>query len=418
MVSKTKRSVTAVTFCTLCAVYLVNVTITISSIKSAPEPRQLQPLPPKKLKPDEHNRELRKDVIRSPYYPVQLPTYTAELAAQAVRPAPFTCGVKDESAIDPLTQQRPMFSFVHIYKTAGSTMREFFSTYAFICRKGWMCLKCIDLKASSIKSEGNWKNCQVEHAVDRNGKIERIGVKRKLYKHVNNPVLRDKFDLFGGHTRIGAGDNVLNKVGDIHPVRHVVFLRDPMDRYISGVLYQNQKKKKGWVSADFANLIKERVLGSRNAGDYWDRSLSYLLTPSQAEEVQSIKSSFIKTNTTEQYAEFKAMTVINNLMQYNVILGMTERMPQSMEILKHVLMANASKEQEALLDKKATSQSLNVSKKGGVTTSSVLEELKKDAEFMIEFGEFVKYEKMINDFAMNMHLMQHEQVVYQSKLTL
>ena len=343
---------------------------------------------------------------------LELPVYTSEMAAQAVRPAPWTCGAKDDAPIDPLTSQRPMFAFVHIYKTAGSTMRSFFQTYAYICKKGWMCLqKCSGVKFSSIQSAANWKKCQVEHAVDRNRKKEHIGVKRKLYRHVNNTVLRDHFDLFGGHTRMGAGDYVFEKVGDVHPVRHIVFLRDPIDRYVSGVLYQNQKKKKGWTSADFASLVKERILSSRNAGEYWDRSLSYLLTPGQAEHLDSIKSSFVSTNTVEQFAEMKAKTAIHNLANYNVIMGMTEKMDQSMEILKHVLMTKSSKEQQQLLDKHATSKSINVSNKGGVTTSSVLQELKKDEHFMLIFEDYVKYEKIINDYAMNMHLLQHEQVV-------
>ena len=57
--------------------------------------------------------------------PVQIPIYTKEMAAQATHPAPWTCGIND-SSLDPLTQQKPMFAFVHIYKTAGSTMRAFF----------------------------------------------------------------------------------------------------------------------------------------------------------------------------------------------------------------------------------------------------------------------------------------------------
>jgi len=41
---------------------------------------------------------------------------------------------------------------------------------------------------------------------------------------------------------------------------------------------------------------------------------------------------------------------------------------------------------------------------------SVREELEKDREFMSAFEEYVKYEKMINDYAMTMHLKQYEQL--------
>ena len=405
-----KRNATWVILITFSVFYVIHVSITIATLNITPEPRQLRPLPP--MKTNSRASTLR-DLSHTEMLPslAQLPIYTKEMAAQATRPAPWTCGIND-SSLDPLTQQKPMFAFVHIYKTAGSTMRAFFRTYAFICRKGWICLqRCTEVTSSSIQSESKWKNCQVEHAVDRNRKREQLGVKRKHYKVVNNAVLRDTFDMFGGHLRIGAGDFILKKNSDVHPVRHIVFLRDPLDRFISGTLYQLQKKKKGWTSSDFAKLIKERVLGSKEKGEYWDRSLRYLLTPRQAEDFEAVKSSFLETNSTEQFAERKAMTAVQNLMQYNVIIGMTEHMPQSMEILKHVLLPNASKEQEELLDQKATNKTLNVSTKGQVSTSSVRIELEKDPAFMADFEEYVKYEKIVNEYAMNMHLMQHAHVV-------
>jgi len=52
----------------------------------------------------------------------------------------------------------------------------------------------------------------------------------------------------------------------------------------------------------------------------------------------------------------------------------------------------------------------NESRNGAVSTTSVLQELKQDAEFMLMFGEYVKYETMITDYAMRMHLVQHEMV--------
>lgn len=45
--------------------------------------------------------------------------YTSELAAQAVEPTTWVCGEMDmHKALDPITNQRPFFVFVHVYKTA------------------------------------------------------------------------------------------------------------------------------------------------------------------------------------------------------------------------------------------------------------------------------------------------------------
>jgi hypothetical protein len=139
------------------------------------------------------------------------------------------------------------------------------------------------------------------------------------------------------------------------------------------------------------------------------------LTPGQAEEFGSNTDEFMKATSgeisqKEQFAMIKAKTAMNNMWKYNVIVGMTERMEQSMEILKYVFLKNADSKRVSELDQVTDGTEINVSKKGEVSTSSVLDELKKDTEFISIFQEYVKFEKLINDYAMNMHLMQYEQM--------
>eukprot|EP00956_Cyclotella_meneghiniana_P004003 scaffold4865_cov83-Cyclotella_meneghiniana.AAC.1 len=334
------------------------------------------------------------------------------MAVQAIRPAPWTCGNPNDSALDPLTNQKPMFAFVHVYKTAGSTVRTFLRAYAHICRKGWMCLiGCTKVKPSSIQQIGEgsyWNPCKVKERIDRDQSNE--GVFRHV--HVSNIVLKDNIDILGGHFRIGTGDYILQKSLDnnVSPVRHIIFLRNSMERFVSGILYE--RRQEGETLGEIVDLIKKRVRGSRAADDYWRKSLMYLLTPMQAEEFESRKSEFIETNSSfnisakEQFVKDEAMTAIHNLMKYNAIIGMSERMPQSLEILKHVLMTDCTEEQHSKLDFLANATK-NVSH---LTTSSVLAELKKDVNFMSAFEEYVKYETMVNDYAMAMHLKQYEQV--------
>ena len=52
----------------------------------------------------------------------------------------------------------------------------------------------------------------------------------------------------------------------------------------------------------------------------------------------------------------------------------------------------------------------NRSDRGGISTDSVLKELNIDEKFMAIFRDFVKYEQMIVDFAMDMHQKQYEAV--------
>ena len=64
--------------------------------------------------------------------------YTAELAAKAVEPTVWTCGKADRQkggVVDPITNQRPFFAFIHVYKTGGSSVRKFLQEYATTCEK-------------------------------------------------------------------------------------------------------------------------------------------------------------------------------------------------------------------------------------------------------------------------------------------
>ena len=387
---------------------------------------------------------------------LSFPTYTREMAIQAIRPAPWTCGDRQEVATDPLTNQKPIFAFVHVYKSAGSTMRFFFRKYADVCMKTYMTLiSCTNVEPSSIQSTDNWKNCRVKEVFDRRLEIyDWQGMDKddkRVYPTVNNTMLKENVDVFGGHFRIGTGDYIFSSsVRDqnsatTHPaVRYIVFLRDPKTRFVSGVLFKTNQGKYGKQSfEDIIKRIKNQIRGHVKHKEYFGTSLSYLLTPAQAKAFSNMNTTEQEIQTTElspqEYlAEAKAHMAIQNLAHYNVIMGMTESMEQSMQILRHVLVSEFAnmlardverlkKDVEELFDEHTPKDSnaengerkpskdgvmRNVSERdGGLSTASVLEELKKDTEFMPFFDEYVKYEQMITDFAWKMHSMQHEAIM-------
>ena len=118
-------------------------------------------------------------------------------------------------------------------------------------------------------------------------------------------------------------------------------------------------------------------------------------------------------------AELSAKLAIQNMFSYNTIVGMTEDIPTSLKILKHVLannVANESKVNDVFVeygidnDVKSTKKEVraNKSKFNGVSTDLILGELRKDANFMVEADEYIKYEKMVVDYAWGMHKMQFE----------
>lgn len=423
-----------------------------------------------------------------------LPKYTRELAAISIRPSPWTCGDKYDSATDPLTNEKPIFVFVHVYKTAGSTIRSFFQEFAYLCKKSWMLVVgCTGVRLSSITAnDRNWEKCRLKMVLDRDRVYEHDAMAERIYPNVNNTILKDSIDVLGGHLRIGTADYIFptssgkhntiminspttTALASIPPIRHIVFLRDPMERYVSGILYRAMQYDKIEVVTleQTAALVKKRVNDARRHNEYLDNSIKYLLTPEQEKSFDNIKHDMVNKQlasapsaannkmrssllyNSERLAERKARMAIDNLFNYNAIVGMTERMTQSMEMLQHVLVnryeSKARKDNaECLFERYAPSDASsnekkncfiaktdrvddehnreiegedgsdedtslgvvkNASQQGSVSTTSVLKELQKDEDFTRRFQEYVKYEQMIVDFAWEMHFLQWEMVL-------
>eukprot|EP00986_Skeletonema_menzelii_P005264 scaffold1880_cov128-Skeletonema_menzelii.AAC.12 len=105
--------------------------------------------------------------------------YTADLAAKAVEPTVWACGKaggQHENALDPITNQRPFFAFVHVYKTAGSTLRDFFRKYATICKKSL----AIVAKCEFIGQAGaNVEKCRLISSHNAPQSIDRVNTTPK-----------------------------------------------------------------------------------------------------------------------------------------------------------------------------------------------------------------------------------------------
>ena len=329
--------------------------------------------------------------------------YTTELASRAVEPTVWTCGRNDrhnQAVLDPITNQRPFFAFVHVYKTAGSTIRDFFREYAKICKKSLAIVV-------SCHGFDDVDQCRLKFGVNT----------PKQHKSVNDAILYDHYDILGGHFSFGMADHIFSNATVTTTAtspqnRHLVFLRQPMTRYVSRVLFLKNHQRE--TVQDVAEYIKKTIRRYREKGKYVSSIYKYLLTPTQ----RAMK--YDQEQTQEAVVAHKAQLCIDNLVRYNAVVGMTETFSESMQIFEHVLGhtgTSASKEEEVkgLFSRYIGGEvSRNVSKKKSISTGSVLKELNKDDEFMVVFREFVKYEQMIVDFAMDMHQKQYDAVTTKS----
>ncbi|MGK3736867.1 MAG: hypothetical protein ACI8RD_004715, partial [Bacillariaceae sp.] len=346
----------------------------------------------------------------------ELSTYTASLAKIAVKPI-WDCRTKNKK----VQQQEEKLIFIHIFKTAGSTLRHFFATYAKNCKgSGWACIiGCSNAKVESIMNSNkqsknpNWDPCFLKDTVTRNGKAVPVGRGK-----VNSTFLEKETDIYGGHMRLGSGDWLQTRDGgELVKNRYVTFFRDAMTKYISARIYSARTKIK--TKEDIIKHIKSVVTKARSNGDYSDGYFKYLITPTQKKENSGMST------------EKMMQLVKQNLVEYNVVAGMLERMPESMQILQHILdhekimtpvfnyfgmdekpkkKKRRERRHRRLQEHHGSSRKLVAWNQGKISTTEVLAELKEDTEFFKIFTEYIKYEHLVYEFALDIHNLQYAEI--------
>lgn len=324
-----------------------------------------------------------------------LPKYTHSLARKAVKPAPWKCDFRKKDFSPTVEQsQRTIYSFVHIFKCSGSTIRDFFLRYADVCHRGWtLLIHCTDADPDSIESGKEWRRCMRKLAISRkDGRI--VGGSSEEEQKVDSLKIQQGVDIFGGHFKIGIGNYLKN------PVQYLTFLREPMNKYVSSRIFVNRNMTKDWIMSK----IKKDVIHERQLGKYYMRIDDYLLTPF---ETPAMKDASVQE---------KALLVVGNLLKYNVVIGLTEAMGDSMEIYQHIF--DPQKEMGRLFEQYGmigegskmahNATSSTVRNKSLLSSSEMLAELQQDDDFFHQFVEYVKYEKWIYDVGMKMHQVQLE----------
>lgn len=337
----------------------------------------------------------------SPIFPNET-QYTMDLARQAVRPAQWSCRSDGGNTTsigrevgNGNINRRTIFSFVHVFKASGSSIRDFLLRLGGICHRGVAVLiHCTDVEWKTVVEGRDWEPCQQKVQLQRNGSVI-VGSTEPLQR-INNSILETELDVFGGHFKLGVGDKLQANV------RYLTFLREPMSRFVSSKVYTNPDL----TQKEIVRKIKKAVRDERRHGKYYMRVANYLLTPFQR------KPNDVKA---------KARQVVRNLVKYNVIVGLTEDMSASMEILRDIFdkdrklaplfkMYGLDGSVETAVAERSTISrtTMKVKNKSHLSSSAVLQELSEDEKFMKLFSEYVKYEGWIFDNAVAMHRMQHE----------
>jgi hypothetical protein len=303
--------------------------------------------------------------------------------------------------------------FVHVYKTAGSSMRDLLKWYGRRCgpRSVAIVFGCSGVSASTL-NETVWREAKIEkedgenrsrrsggracalsHAFDASsGREYNDGTfGRGLYEHV---------DVVGGHLPLGVHlpgpphQDHHQQPGGGGEVRYLTFVRDPLDKYVSGKLYSNRRR--GWTAEDAIKRISYEISHLYRHGGHYEKYSKYLLTPAQREAKMSVDD--------------KVMTMQSNLAGMSVVVGVVERMDESYQLLQRVLDGAGELDKTFRL---LRSHKL-VRNKSALSTSDIVRQLKaNDPDFERQARVVLSSEYMVYDFAAKLHELQYDRLVVQ-----
>ena len=294
--------------------------------------------------------------------------------------------------------------FVHIFKTAGSTLRAFFNSYGEQCRKGvTLMVGCSKMKPPRNFSSTWDKPCQAEFIYRRNHK-DRIIPSSRGGPEAGwsfDDLITYETDILMGHIPIGLGDQWIDKDEQkqlLAPAeaQYVTFVREPVHKFVSGRLFTEKQYRKELKSYEEAiERIRNHVFRERAYGRYYDGYSPYLLTPEQ------------KVN--KPRMQDKVALVQQNLVEFPVLIGVTERMSDSLDLLRYVINQDGAVDKVFdRLDPATETKTTVVANKSSLSTSKLVESLRQDKEFWKLLQEYLKFEFPVYDFALQLHVRQVE----------
>ena len=216
---------------------------------------------------------------------------------------------------------------------------------------------------------------------------------------VTGLLLRNFSDILIGHLPLGVHQYWMDQENNTVRPQYVAFFRDPVAKYVSGRLFTNRDAN--WNFTTAIQQIKAEVLAQRQSGSYYFGIDKYLTSPEQKGLTRSM--------------EERVEIVRHNLLSYNCIVGVVERMRDSLSLIQHVIdgKMEMTERLRRLDNSKSSSSNPGHSNTTGVTvnkshlsTTALVAELQNDDAFYSMLLDYLRYEFLVYDYALQIHAKQ------------
>jgi hypothetical protein len=295
--------------------------------------------------------------------------------------------------------------YLHISRVAGMTVRTMLRAYVDYCKAGLALVShCLDLGVEYMRGKDAWangkgsrrsgENCFMSYAVNRTGHQIDFA---PATTGVSTAFLENNTDILAGKIPLGSDQYWMDSRGEHVDVQYVVFLRDPLPKFVSEVLYANRMRN--LTVDDAVELIGTYTTSQRALGRYHEKYSGQLITPEQM--------NWATTNSVLWSPDRRTNLTLANIADKKILVGITERMPQSVKLLEYVI--DMEHEVPALFKFFGTDERLLVRGRLGTKnmTEPVLVQIRKDAIMLGLLKEYLKFEDRIYDYALQLHERQY-----------
>jgi len=337
----------------------------------------------------------------------------------------WTC---QRDSADTEQKKRKLF-FIHIFKTAGTSFRQFFRNYSHICNRRAVTIRCTNVLSESLANQtSEWmlpavsRNrgpgytagpCVADSFVDGESEIGRYNKRqhKRLFENLSYSELQKyDVDIISGHTPMGLHSNwYTKKEKEVVTPLYITFFRDPVDRFVSSQLFKNKKldevgKEEIW---DFETALGYIVKVIKERKKSYNGLSGYLMTPAQ------------KVGQNITLAE-KTNIMKSNLVDFPVIIGVIERMADSLDLIRYAINSDGNALVDEMFDSldyqpiqnktNGSRRRLMVKNKSKISTSALVREIQKDTELFAILKSALRDEYEVYDYAMDLHKQQVERL--------
>lgn len=306
-------------------------------------------------------------------------------------------------------QSRPKkLVFIHMSRSAGATVRALLRVSARFCGAGIVTVAhCLDLGREYMEGEEIWTNgkgsqragigCLLMDATDRSGMAINLGGGMRRIR--TSLLEQHDIDILTGHLPLGCDEFWHGP--DHQPVdsQYLVFLREPLEKYVSRVLLLHRTQN--LTDEESFHVVMETAANETRTNGYHETYSNYLVTPAQ--------KTIVGRDRLHWTLERRVNLTMANLVNRSVVVGLTDRMLESLSLVQYLIDAERELDQaiEVLGSSEKMAQIANLSESQN-RTKSVVSRIRNDAEHWSQFQEFLKYEYQIWDLGVRIHNAQIE----------